>query len=365
MFNQPLANPLGKTKDYGFVVSTLDDRLSFKINWYETKVANDRLQGFEFWRIPGVISTMMSSSYRVRNKDVGNPWKWDYSSWTNNGGQAGAEAGAQAVLDAYNSSKVFKDFADSWGLAPYLNQEGGYFNVPPGITATTDSTSKGVEFEVSAEPVKGWSLSFNASKTKATQQNIGGALKEWIEVLDPIMNGPAGDLRQWWAGDSNNFRSLWGSEVMSQFNRLKAQEETNVPELRPWRFNIVTNYSFNNEVFGGYTKGLNVGGAYRWEDKSVIGYPVITQTNAVSGNTEYVYDVKHPWKGPSESHLDLWVGYGRKNVFRGIDWRVQLNLRDVLAKKELIPISVQPDGTPAAYRIPSLTSWSVTNTFEL
>ena len=362
MFGNILANPKGQGKDYGFVLSTLNDRISLKINWYQTNVSNDRISGFEFWRIPGTVSTLFVSASRVRNKDMssGADWRWNYSQWTDNGGQAQADKGAQLVLDAYTNNPIVKNFVDSWGFANLVNaQDGSYWTTPPGTNATVDTVSKGVEFEVYAKPMEGWDLTLNASKTSASQNNIGGSLKTWIEAMDPLFQGPAGDLRQWWAGDSSTMRMVWNREIMSQFNRIKAQEGQDVPELRKWRVNLISSYYFNK----GFLKGTNVGVAYRWEDKLVIGYPVMNRPNALTSVNEIVYDVNHPYYGPTEDHVDFWIGYGRKLTTK-IDWRIQLNVRDILAKKKLIPVSIQPDGNPGMYRIPELASWSITNTFS-
>ncbi len=359
MFGQALANPEGKTKDYGFIVSTLDDRLSLKVNWYRTSVTNDRLSGFEFWRISQYTQVLLMNAARINYKDLANDWKWSAENTNGTATQAQFDAGAAAVLAAYDNNQVFHDYIDSWGFTPYLADENvPWVNPPAGISASTDTVSKGVEFELNIRPTDNWNIAINASKTTATQLNIGGALKEWVEAVQGLAEGPAGDLRQWWAGDTNTMRDMWNANILSQFNLLKLKEGSNVAELRPWRFNLVTNYGFGT----GRLKGVNVGAAYRWEDAVEIGYPVIQRANETTGSLEYVYDVAHPHKGPTESHLDLWIGYGKK-LTEKIDWRIQLNLRDVLAEKKLIPISSNPDGSPAAYRIPEQTSWSITNTF--
>lgn len=366
MFGVTLANPTGQTKDYGFVASIFDKKLSLKVNWFETKVANDRLSGFAFWKINQFAQTLLASAYRVNHKDQANTWKWDYG--TQWGGsdpanqaaeQAKADAGAASAIGEYNTNAIYKKFIDGWGLKAYFDNEFASNNMPAGLAATTDTISKGLEFELNARPIENLNIAFNASKTTATQNNIGGALKEWVEAMTPFANGPAGDLRQWWAGDGSNFRAIWKRDILAQFNLLKLQEGSNVPELRPWRFNTVANYDFSAGLF----KGVNVGLAYRWEDAVVIGYGIKESINPTTKAVEYNYDISHPYKGPSEDHLDFWIGYGRK-LTRKIDWRIQLNVRDVLATKSLIPISANPDGSPAAYRIPDLTSWSVTNTFS-
>ena len=67
--------------------------------------------------------------------------------------------------------------------------------------------------------------------------------------------------------------------------------------------------------------------------------------------------------GPKESTVDLWVGYERK-LSKRLTWRIQLNARNVLGNNDLIPITVQPDGSPGASRIPEPKVFSLTNTFK-
>jgi hypothetical protein len=59
----------------------------------------------------------------------------------------------------------------------------------------------------------------------------------------------------------------------------------------------------------------------------------------------------------------MWVGYERQ-ITDGLKWRIQLNVRNAFGKNELIPITVQPDGSPAGYRISEGRSFFVTNTFS-
>lgn len=356
MFGEQLADPVGRTKDYGFILSTLDDRLSFKLNWFESNVQNARLSGFQFWRVSQWASILAVNTVRITAKDPANAWKWDATQGTL-ATQAQFDAGAAAVYDAYANNAVFRTFIDNWGFADNLQSEQGYSSdVPNGISATTDTRSRGLEFEINARPTPNWNVAINASKTHAEQNNIGGALKAWMEAVEPLATGAAGDLPVWWAGDSSNMRTFWNQNIASQYSLLKALENTDVAELRPWRFNLVTGYNFTT----GPLKGANIGGSYRWEGREVIGFQVKSQINNSSGVTEYVYDTSKPYYSPTENHVDFWIGYGRK-LTRKIDWRIQLNIRDAFAKKELIPVSTQPDGTVAAWRIPELTSWQITN----
>jgi len=106
-------------------------------------------------------------------------------------------------------------------------------------------------------------------------------------------------------------------------------------------------------------KGLGIGGGYRWQDKVVIGYPVIPGANGQAS-----FDLSKPYYGPSEGSTDLWVSYERP-ILKKYGWKIQLNVRNAFDKKGLIPISVQPDGhTWASVRTQPVREWFVTNTLS-
>jgi hypothetical protein len=128
-----------------------------------------------------------------------------------------------------------------------------------------------------------------------------------------------------------------------------------VNELRKWRWNVVSNYTFSH----GLLKGLNIGGGVRWQDKVAIGYYPKYNADA----DIWVTDVTKPIYAPSETNYDAWIGYERK-LTRGVTWIVQLNAYDLFAKSDLIPIKANPDGTTAQVRIPSEMTVSLTNTFR-
>ena len=75
------------------------------------------------------------------------------------------------------------------------------------------------------------------------------------------------------------------------------------------------------------------------------------------------FDIAHPYRGPSETDFDLWVGYTRK-VWRRFDWNIQLNVRNVGVGNKLIPVTTEPDGTPATYRIRPPQVIQLTNTLR-
>jgi hypothetical protein len=172
----------------------------------------------------------------------------------------------------------------------------------------------------------------------------------------PTWTGPAGDYS---TGARNGSTASWNGNFLASYNALKQLEGNYSSELRPWRFNFVTSYDFTE----GGLKGLTVGGGYRWQDRNVIGYPVILLPveAGVRSQESIVYDIDHPYYGPRLSSFDFWIAYQRK-LSPKLTWRIQLNVRDAFAGKKLIPLSTQPDGTVAAWGIAPSQTWMITNT---
>ena len=186
-----------------------------------------------------------------------------------------------------------------------------------------------------------------------------------MNIIIKDMQGPAGQLHYWW-GTADVPRA--GAALYTQLQQTgvdwasrKLLENTSVPELREWRVNLISNY----DITSGLLKGVNYGGGLRYQSDVTIGYPP-TGDSAVPAS--YGYDLSKPYKGPSETNFDFWVGYRRK-VTNKIDWHIQLNVRNAFKGDELIPITVQgpitgqPVGTPAGYRIAPAQTFLVTNTF--
>ena len=281
---------------------------------------------------------------------------------TDAAGNAAREASKQAALTAWYGNYAGDKFYKAWGIqnnSPTAYRNGLGASAPVGLSATGDTQSEGYEFELTARPVKNWRITANAAKVTATRFNIGGALAQWVELRDPVYTGPAGDIRLWWAGSNYRVRDIW-AEFYSKYQLLKAQENTSAPELRPWRFNLVNTYSFDH----GPLKGGYVGGSYRWEDKAVIGYK-LKEIAGVLPQDLVEYDVTKPITGSGSSQFDIWLGYSRKlSVGKDVNWRIQLNVNNVLKKNRLIPIAIQPNGMIAHYRIQDGMGWSLSNTFE-
>jgi len=356
----------------------------------------------------------------------GGGWQWYYTQKTGETEEHATltRLAAVAAWRDLTSKEPIKKILTAWGY-PALDEnpltqtkQASPTNLVANFRTTEDQLSKGYEIEFVANPTKNWRIAVNASKTEASRNNVGGAAftefvtyandyhnKRFVRVSAPgagvvtvndglysngtpgqayhfreataeeiaadaanigsdgsgTVNttfGGIGNFSTWSGGGGRNGTMVsWNSNFYSKYLLLKLQEGTNSPELRRWRFNIVTNYNFTS----GKLKGLNVGLGYRWQDKVAIGYPV---KEILGGSTsEVTFDIENPYYGPKLDAVDFWIGYSRKLTSK-IDWRVQLNVRDVGAGNKLIPLSTQYDGTVAAWGIAPSQSWTLTNTFS-
>jgi len=417
IYGTPIANPTGATKDYGVLLSTKDGKYSFRAIKYETNQTGTSTQLDN----SGIVNTIKdamnwrnikvyymsayawsTSGQTNLNPYTGQRYLWDPAQVDNTTGRpvgSGAPGAAvvpnshletvaeantrrDASIKAINDFQVFlagQGYFSAWnyGVGPTTQsalQTRGEYEANPklpetnsvydyrtapnmqGFAVTADTQSKGYEFEFTANPLPNWRIGFNASQTEAIRTNVGGAvLDDLIARMDTLMAGPAGDLVRFNSDYSagNELRMAY-TPWRGQYTLLKLQEGAAASELREWRYNVFTNYTFTT----GKLKGFGVGGAYRWQDDVVIGYPVIPGTGGLAS-----FDLSQPYYGPAEGGLDLWVSYERR-ITKKINWKIQANVRNVGQDNDLIPISVEPDGrTWAAVRVMPTQEWFVTNTF--
>lgn len=228
---------------------------------------------------------------------------------------------------------------------PYFPPQTGGGETIHGQYPTIDQNleSKGFELEVTFRPLKNWDITLNASKVDATQTGYGEAASKHLQSMaDVFLGSPIQYAGIWgtYEGAKNSFLSDIWAPYLTQIALIGSEQ----PELRKYRFNVISNYRFDS----GRLKGLNMGGAFRWQGKAVNGYRI--HETEIYGETSWIADVTQPIYGPTDEHFDVWVGYEHA-LNSKVNWRVQLNLRNVGESKGLVPITYQPDGTIAQSRI--------------
>ncbi len=390
-----VSNPQGETEEYGVTLTLFDEKLMLKWVHYETTVSNATLTS----EIGGqyLIGAAEAWGQRAAYKFANEPGVWPASTiygYASNGEAvtwrpAGAEVRSasgdyaypqdqldatyekmQASISDWFATQVPESFQDAWALTNYSDPSyAGDTNFgASGLVVTGNTTSTGDEFEIYARPMEGLDISFNASKTSAQRSNLAQSYVDWIEMRWEQLQGPAGDMRLWGGDDDWMVDGSFGDtshggetahgkfkrETMAGYNLWKALQGADVPELRPWRFNLVTNYTFQD----GILKGGNAGVSYRWQDAAVTGFPVVANADGV-----HEYDVSNPYKGKTENTFDLWIGYERM-IGKTYNWRIQLNVRNVFAEDKLYPVTVNPEGSFGAMRIAEPRTITLTNTIR-
>jgi hypothetical protein len=390
VYGTPISNPTGKTYEYTALLSTKDGKFSLRIGKYTTRIQNASAGiGSQ-----GTLGSVISQGLRWRNVFLYQLGAYDLSTanqpsyrntWTNAyPGETAAQAQAEedAAITGWNNIQNHLQglgFFKAWGFTPttasaltnettYLANPSAYApdpntvyayasSAPQGFTVTANTESKGDEAEFTYNPLPNWRIAFNGAKTTAVRNDVGGpVIDSFVNyVTSQLINAdgtltPAGKLPQFGSAASAIYPAIWGP-FLANYQLLKLQEGAAVPELRKYRFNLITNYEFDH----GFLKAVGFGGGYRWEDKVIIGYPV-----TAAGT----FDLHSPYYGPSDGAVDLWATYHHALV-KGIQWSVRFSVRNAFATNGLIPVSVEPDGkTWATVRTKPVQEFSLDNTFS-
>lgn len=371
-----LPNESGKTDDFGIQVDTLNGHATVRLTVFKTLDKNAQAgsgaadplgnNGYYLYLLPAWGVGDAATCYL---EQAGLVDAWGFSTTTSTAERAAGIAGYQANFAKYFSQSFF----DAYGLGVNVAAvtSGNWANVynssavpfPWNIANTgsgkingsfpivsQDIESKGFEIEATVRPIRNWDLTFNASKVKATQVALGASTSAFVMKEKEFFSTAAGKLPLWgyWGGTGGGTSTLYSyfmQNIWSAYQLQTAQTGTMQPELSKWNFKAITNYTFNRGVL----KGFNVGGGVRWASKPILGYGIALYTDS-EGNQTWVMDAKKPLYGKIDQHADMWIGYQRK-LTANIDWKVQLNVRNVGENPHLVPVSVLPDGTWAQQRI--------------
>lgn len=356
VFGDDLPAASGSSKDYGFSFDALHNKVSFRVNFFESKQINTRNSALS----QATISIM------ERHKEAFNSITNGFNPDSNGDHfPDGYVAPPQAVLDLFKT-KI------NGNTLTYTSA---------GVVDTSDYVAKGVEIESVIRPTRNLTVSLNVSQQKSTRSNSGKYLRELL-FNTPLANGQT--LNDAWTSNAaGNIALTMGAVgvpfttgtlahyfnlfILNPYNKVALADGGPATELREWRANASASYSFRQGMF----KGVKLGGAARWQDKVAIGYPIVSYradgtlvgTGAPQSTDFRSYDIAHPYYGPDDLNIDTWVSYQRPIWKKRFDFKVQLNVRNLFADEDLIPIRAQPDGSIAIYRIPSPRTISLTTTF--
>jgi hypothetical protein len=413
----PVPNASGTTTEYGFVVTGLSDKISLKVDWFKTIVKNATLGETDGNSIAGLgqnayfiaDGTIWGYGWATALQDglrgnLGNGVSsnlptsnyWDYGAGS--GFAPGSpqylavNAASTAIVNAWINNPFSANFFSSYALTPAINPtlpkstgllSSGFVNGNNDLNdasgsesgsnfgdhvSTVDNLSKGVEIELSAQPTRNWNVTVNYSHVNATHENVDPAMQAFISQVTGFMNGPGGQIRMW-CNSCGTLGADWNSSIVAPWTVQLNDQGHAAPEVSPWRFNLITTYTFDR----GPIKGVFIGGALRMEAARILGFrydPTFKNVNSTDPNyaavlavTEGGLNVNEPIMGTEDNHLDAWIGYSRK-LYRNVNWRIQLNIKSVGEKDHLFAAGYEPDGSLALARIEEGMGWTLENSFD-
>jgi outer membrane receptor protein involved in Fe transport len=210
-------------------------------------------------------------------------------------------------------------------------------------------------------PTSNWRIMLNVSKEQATRGSTATILDELIAERSQYWALPG--IKNLTAGSGNTVASFSGGWIINPYNIGRLSTGLPASELRKWRANLITNYTFGR---ASVLKGWGMGGAARWQDKIVLGFPVFR--DPVLGLQQ---DVTKPFMGDDQLQFDSWLSYQRPIYRNKINWKLQLNVRNLFNTDLLIPVRANPvaegdytNYTIGAYRIGEARTWELTSTFS-
>jgi hypothetical protein len=407
-----IPNATGATKEYGFRISTLDDKLTLKVDWYHTAESNATFDatngnsiaglggnGYYLWAYPAwgyfwaaQLQDQLQGETTFDNYSSQGGTSTDFTGQggnkppdgTVNTSVAQENAYDQTIVNAWLKLPVPNSFFNYYGINPIsINpaaaqssgllrnafsagfsdtagffQPGGEQPGPISAVSTVDTLSTGQEYELTAHPIKNWNLTVNYSRTFATHTEVDPATQLFMSQMNAFMAGPGGSLRMWGNGEGNYIGTGWNSGITAPYAVELNSIGKSSPEVAPWRLNGVTTYTFDN----GILKNLFIGGGLRVEAGKIIGYAYSSTFVNANGQLGGL-DVNQPFIGSVEKHVDGWLGYKYPLTSR-INWRIQANIRNIGESDQLVADRINPDGSLALARIEEGMTWQLTNSFD-
>ena len=279
VFGDLLPNPQGEGQDYGLKFSFFDRRLFFDVTYYTNSSVN---------AADGTVS----------------------------GGAAGN----------------FKQFDQLWIAVSNFTHDVKYLTSPYSTLSTVwadvvSTTSKGWEFSLTANPTKQWRLMINGSKRgDNTTSDRGTYIRQYMATYIPVIQSHP----EWQSLNPTATTTVASSvadlqNVLNNFNAIKSVPSANFASN--WTLNLIQSYDFSRE---GRLGGFSVGGSMNARGRAIDGFAT---------DSSNVLIATAPFYAPAYVTFGSWVSYKRKLFKNRVDWRLQLNVRNLLDDYTLTPLN--------------------------
>ncbi|MDI1320764.1 MAG: TonB-dependent receptor plug domain-containing protein [bacterium] len=388
-FGKQLPNPQGIGRDFGFQFAALDNKLFARVTWFRSTNQNQRLSaGTAIGRLTAQVPITTPDSAAASVDALFKTWaraiakiNLGFDPLIDN---PAPTLSPQQELDIETAAEKI------WGL-PYKYYE----NLPGAITATGDAVSTGMEFQLNYN-TRNWRNRFTFGKQVTSNSNVLKQFDAWYAARNPVWAAAKAatyllpqyqSLATYTTASGTqvnltNFLPSYGYNSTVRINNASGgqsvQDWINInltpqvqlskdldgqeaPGQRKYRWAFNSAYDFTS----GRLKGFGLGGAQRWEDKSIIGYyGRSSHGNAANPNLIDISDVTRPIYDKANAYTDLFVNYKRRIWHDRVAMNVQLNVENVFENGHLQLVGVNYDGSPYGYRIIDSRKFTLTTTFD-
>lgn len=360
IFGEELPKPAGEGEDYGISVNLFENKLIARLNFFETS------SNFQRASQAGLL---LDRTVRVDSAN--------FRGW------------AETVVRIQDGLDVSDPNYDSDNLPPLSDAQQARVEELTGlpytwpdfpIASTQTTVAEGYEFELIYNPMRNWNIKFVFAHLDTTNTNVMPEYEAWIDTRMPVWTSAAApDLQSEYtlnSGSTIKVDTFWEGYGFGEipnhpnptdFNQTAQGFYENVVEaivaearqlegatpfgVREWHANLITNYRFTE----GALENFSIGGAVRMEGKAVVGYHGLVNEEGQFYRTDASRPIYDTDVGADRwddlTHIDLWLTYDFTLMDGDVDASVQLNVRDLFAETDLLPIYANWDGSVANYRI--------------
>ena len=313
LFGNPIDPVGGDTKEYGFSVFALENKLIAKVNFYETSLVRSSIAGAMTYGTSNAIVAMIQAAALPENAAFSDS-------------DVLAALPDQRIIDLHN---ITYDIGTHTAQAGLSNR-----------AATRDVTAEGVEIEIIYSPTVQWTNFFKISKQETVNSNTGVVVKQWIDTfVRPTWIDSAFGQSFIMNPDTDQTLAEYAQQVIvDDYTRQSAQDGVPAAEQREWRFIGTSKYNFSDLFSGIGIRNFTVGGTLRWEDEVGIGFDLMQNELG-----DWVSDPNAVYTEDAMAYLDMFVSLDT-TVF-GKETSFQLYVSDLTNHDDLYAISANEDGS--------------------
>lgn len=394
-----LPNPTTRTKDYGFTLKLMNDKLVTRVTRYETVEKNSRNGSITSAAVTRTLRIFFDPAQALGTPSLAGIYpngssgesfdleqmaaQWYLQSWI----QANPDPTRTSIpvnVDADAKLAAVNNYLVPLGITQEFMNRVRQIGAS-GFTDVNTVTSTGTEFEIAYNPSQYWTLKIAGAQQKAIDTELGNAVTDFIAsrwtaahaIIVPTTpttggNGTAGN--PWWfmgatsatASGTSTPSGFYVANVRSVVGLATANAGKPRAQTREYQVNLTTNYRLAGLFDNAYLKRTSIGGSVRWSSRAAVGYYGMPSTSDPEYKGAIVdYDSNRPIYDKARTYVDFKLAHDLPLWGNKVKCKIQLNVNNVFENGHLQPIAYNPDGRAWGYRIVDPRQFILTVSFDL